>query len=57
MRLLHIFLFQIKEEVSYLLNGFGVKAGKTQRSEPVAEDVVNFLGCGASDCAAAPLLR
>lgn len=38
----------------YVDNGFGVEA---QRREPLAEDVVNFLGCAASNGAAGSLLR
>ncbi|KAK2883182.1 hypothetical protein Q8A73_022115 [Channa argus] len=45
------------EEVLGLFNGFGVKGSKAQRCQSLAEDVVNFLGCGVSDSAAGPLLR
>ncbi|CAB1440370.1 unnamed protein product [Pleuronectes platessa] len=40
-----------------MFNGSGVEVGKAQRCQSLAEDVVNFLGCGASDGAARYLLR
>lgn len=57
--LLFLFLIYLPLYILYIFlvyvdNGFGIEA---QRREPLAEDVVNFLGCAASDGAAGSLLR
>lgn len=61
-RLYHLVAFCIRLSLqrgsaARWFDGFGVKVGEAQGCRSLAEDVLNFLGCDASDGAAGPLLR